>query len=167
MMAFTRKDRQRIIDGYLAATGRNLFHPGEFVDWLRDQPEHEMHEAFFGQGDEEAARQHRISMARQMASGLRLSIPVSKVPDTATVVSVATREYPALISPVAGRSSGGGYQPFDPEDSVMVDELRRQGAQALAAWLRRYRGVLEQSGVSVTPIEKTVAQLESAVAGAA
>src|SRR5690554_3353097 len=44
LMAFAKKDRQRIIDGYLAATGRNLFVASEFIDWLGEHPEHEAYE---------------------------------------------------------------------------------------------------------------------------
>ena len=56
MSRFKRKDRQRIIDGYLSATGRNLFVPAEFVDWLEGQTDHEAWPWFFGSGDAEAAR---------------------------------------------------------------------------------------------------------------
>ena len=69
-MSFKAKDRQRIIDAYLAETGRNMFVAPEFVDWLADQPDHEMYDAFYGMSDTEAARQHRIGLARRMASGL-------------------------------------------------------------------------------------------------
>ena len=47
MAKFTSADRQRIIDGYLSATGRNMFHPAEFIDWLEGQPDHEAHPWFF------------------------------------------------------------------------------------------------------------------------
>ncbi|WP_273280957.1 hypothetical protein [Pseudooceanicola atlanticus] len=166
-MAFSRADRQRIIDGYLAATRRNHFVPQEFVDWLGGNPEHEAYDWFFGSGDEEAARQHRISLARNLANGLRITAPVSSAPLTSAPAKVAVREYPALVSPVAGRRDGGGYQPFHPDDPAMVAELRRQGAQALKAWLSRYRGVAEQSVVDVAPIEEIVARMSDDVAGAA
>lgn len=155
-----KKQRQRIIDEYLAASGRNLFVPGEFIDWLSEQPEHEAYEWFFGQGDEEAARQHRITMARQMASGLRITAKVSAAPKEAKTLSIAVREFPAMVSPVAGRKDGGGYESFDPNDASMVAELRRQGGQALISWLARYRGVADQTGVDVTPIEEVAAQMQ-------
>jgi hypothetical protein len=37
MSGFPKKERQRIVDEYLQATGRNMFVPGEFVDWLKEQ----------------------------------------------------------------------------------------------------------------------------------
>lgn len=146
-MAFTRKDRQRIIDGYLSQTGRNLFVASEFVDWLQGEPEHEAHEWFFGMGDAEAARQHRISMARQMASGLRIKTEVEVT--EAQVVRVKEREFPAYLSPVDGRKHGGGYERFNPESAEAVAELRRQGRTALASWLNRYRGAFSELDLSM------------------
>jgi hypothetical protein len=167
MAGFPKKKRQQIIDGYLAATGSNMFVASEFIDWLGGQPDHEAYEWFFGQGDEEAARQHRIQMARNMANGLRISARVSEAPEKAEAVSVSVREYPALVSPMAGRKSGGGYEAFHPDDPAMVAELQRQGAQALRSWLHRYRGVAEQAGVDLTPIEEIVIHLQGDVVGAA
>lgn len=163
-MAFAKKDRQRILDGYLAATGRNMFIAGEFIDWLADQPENEAYELFFGMDDEDAARQHRIDLARRMASGLRIVATVSTTPDKGIVVQITTREFPAYVSPMAGRKSGGGYEPFDPESGEAMAELQAQGAQSLRAWLARYRGAAEIAGVNVTPIEEIVAQLSRDVA---
>ena len=64
MSNFARKTKQRIIDEYLQATGLNIFKADEFVDWLANQPEHEMYKAFYGTDDATAARQWRIDMAR-------------------------------------------------------------------------------------------------------
>jgi len=163
-MAFAKKDRQRILDGYLASTGRNMFIAGEFIDWLSGQPEHEAYELFFGMEDVEAARQHRIDLARRMASGLRIVATVSQAPGTGSIVQITTREYPAYVSPMAGRKSGGGYEPFDPESGEAMAELQAQGAQSLRAWLARYRGAAEHAGVDVTPVEEIVAQLSRDVA---
>jgi hypothetical protein len=163
MSKFAKKDRQRIIDGYLAATGRNMFVAPEFIDWLQGQPENEAYPLFFGVDDAEAARQHRIDLARRMASGLRIVATVN-APEAASVVQITTREYPAYVSPMSGRRNGGGYAPFDPEDGDAMAELQSQGAQALRSWLARYRGAAEAAGVDVTPIEEIVAQLSRDVA---
>jgi hypothetical protein len=56
MSGFPKKERQRIVDEYLQKTGRNMFVPGEFVDWLKEQPSHEAYEWFYGMDDGEAAR---------------------------------------------------------------------------------------------------------------
>lgn len=115
----------------------------------------------------ETAREHRIGMARQWANGLRISAKVSDAPSQSAVVSVVTREFPAMVSPVSGRKDGGGYQPFHPDDPAMVAELRRQGAQSLRAWLARFRGVAEMGGLDVGPIEQIAAQMTGGVEVAA
>ena len=160
MAGFPKAERQKIIDGYLAATGRNMFVPGEFVDWLADQPEHDAYDWFFGKGDAHAAREHRIDMARNMASGLRITAQASQPPKKGKPVNVTTREYPAYVSPVAGRKAGGGYQPFDPADHASMEELRRQGATALRSWLSRYRGAFEDAGADLAVLEKLAEQFE-------
>jgi len=163
---FQKRDRQRIIDGYLSETGRNMFIPGEFIDWLADKPDHEAYDLFYGLDDAAAARQYRIDLARRMASGLRI---VSQVQDAAQsqVVQITTREYPAYVSPVGGRKDGGGYQPFDPDDPAAMAELQSQAAAALRSWLARYRGAAEAAGADVAPMEEIVAHLSRDVAQSA
>ena len=51
MSNFAKKTKQRIIDEYLQATGLNIYKPDEFVDWLAEQPDHEVYDAFYGMGD--------------------------------------------------------------------------------------------------------------------
>ena len=153
-MAFNWKDRQKIIDGYLSQSGRNLFVPGEFIDWLAGQPEHEAYDLFYGMDDETAAREHRIAMARRMASGLRITVEAKQA--KSSVVQIAVREYPAYVSPVASRKSGGGYEPFDPKDKAALAELRRQGQVALQSWLNRYAGAF--ADVDLTVIEQIAAE---------
>lgn len=162
-MAFGRKDRQRIIDGYLSETGRNLFVASEFIDWLEGQPEHEAYDWFFGSGDAEAARQHRIDLARRMASGLRITVSAETVERKA--VKVVEREYPAYLSPVDGRHQGGGYERFNPDNPEAMQELRRQGRTALAAWLRRYRDAFSDTDLSV--LEEIAASKDDRVAQSA
>jgi hypothetical protein len=167
MSSFSKKERQRIIDEYLAATGRNMFVPGEFIDWLGDNPDHEAYEWFYGMDDETAAREYRIALARRMASGLRIMSTVSTVPDSAQVVQFSTREYPAYVSPLSGRKSGGGYTPFNPDDPELMAELQCQGAQALLSWLSRYRGAAQAAGVDVSAIEEIATTLQGRVAQSA
>lgn len=152
MAGLAMKKRQAIIDGYLAATGQNTFHAGAFIDWLAGQPTHEAFGWFYGADDAKLAREHRIDMARRWASGLRITVQ-SSITDRSGIMSVVTREYPALVSPMANRKAGGGYVDFDVDDPLAVAELRRQGAQALLAWLNRYRGVYELGGMDLSPIE--------------
>lgn len=153
MSNFAKKARQRIIDGYLAETGRNMFVASEFVDWLKDQQDNEAYPLFYGTDDATAARAYRIDQARRMASGLRIVATSSA--QVADVVQVSVREYPAYLSPVSGRKSGGGYQRMDPEDAEMIAELRKQGAMALRSWLERYRGVFVDIA-DLSPLEEIV-----------
>lgn len=167
MAGFPKKTRQAIIDGYLNATGRNQFLAGEFIDWLETQPDHEAYPWFFAKDDATAAREYRIQLARQMASGLRIIARTSEEPSEGRTVSVVTREFPAYISPVASRRGGGGYQEFDPSNPEAVAELQRQGASSLRGWLNRYRGAVEMAGVDLAPIEEIVTLLEGRVVDAA
>lgn len=167
MANFTKADRQKIIDEYLTGTGRNMFNAGEFIDWLSGQPDHEAYPWFFAKSEGEAAREYRIGLARQMASGLRVTMQVSKAPNKGSVVSITTREYPAYVSPVAGRKSGGGYERFDPQDEAALAELKRQAVTSLNTWLRRYAGAMEDSGVDVTPIKEIAALIDDRVAKSA
>lgn len=152
-MASFWKRRQAIIDGYLAETGRNLFNAAEFIDWLEGQPDHEAHPWFFGMDDATAARQHRIALARRMASGLRIQAKVET--KEARVVQITEREYPAYVSPVAGRKHGGGYERFDPQDKESMAELQRQGRIALQSWLDRYGGAF--ASADLTALEEIAA----------
>ena len=155
MAGFPKKERQRIVDEYLQQTGRNMFVPGEFVDWLADHPDHEAYPWFYGLGDAEAARQYRIDLARRMASGLRITVK----DEPAQEHTITVREYPAYVSPVSGRKAGGGYAPFDPRSETDQAELRRQAAVSLAAWLNRYRGCAEHIGLDLTVLEETAQAL--------
>ena len=154
---------QRVIDEYLSETGRNLYIPAEFIDWLADQPDHEAYAWFYGKDDATLAREARINMARQMASGLRIVARVSTAPSQAQTVNVVTREYPAYISPQAGRRDGGGYHPFNPDDVEAMTEMQRQAATGLRAWLSRYRGTVEAGGHDLSHIEALAEALSPSV----
>lgn len=164
MAQFTKKDRQRIIDAYLSETGKNMFVPGEFIDWLSSQSDHEAYPWFFSKSDGEAAREYRIGLARQMASGLRITVQPSEA--KGSVVSLTVREYPAYVSPVAGRKNGGGYIGVNPQDEndPGLDALRYEARRDLLAWLRRYEGVMLHDGVDVTQIKEIAALIEGRVA---
>jgi hypothetical protein len=162
MAGFSRAKRQAIIDGYLSESGANMFVPGEFIDWLADQPDHQAYPWFFAKDDAEAAREYRIGLARQMANGMRIMVKVSTAPDASTPINVTVREFPAYLSPMAGRRAGGGYSPFDADSAEDMAELRRQGLVSLHSWLRRYRGAFADAEVAV--IEALVAEIEAAQA---
>ena len=147
-----KADRQAIIDDYLADTGSNYFVPAAFIDWLETKPDHAAYPLFFGMTDAEAARAHRIEMARKMASGLRIVAPaVEELPQARG--KIMSHEFPAYYSPTDARKDGGGYVRFDPADEAAMEELRRQGASALRGWLSRYRGAFERAGISLAGVE--------------
>lgn len=162
MAGFSRAERQQIIDDYLAESGVNSFVPHRFVDWLADKPDHPVFDLFYGMSDEHAAREFRVGLARNLASGLRIIAQVRLASPNVTQIKLTTREFPAMISPIDGRKHGGGYIAFNTEDRVMIAELRRQGAQALRSWLGRYRGVAELIGVDLRGIEEIAGALEGA-----
>jgi hypothetical protein len=43
-----RRWRDRVITEYLRDTGKANFVAGEFIDWLRERPEHEVYSLVFG-----------------------------------------------------------------------------------------------------------------------
>jgi hypothetical protein len=108
--------------------------------------------------------EYRMIRFRQFANGLRITVNVTYTDPVTSVVKVAPREFPTLVSVVSGRKAGGGYTPFEATDPASVAELRRQGAVALRSWLARYRGVMDMTGVDVAPIEQIAASIEDRVA---
>ncbi|NOA91729.1 hypothetical protein GTA21_10130 [Roseobacter sp. HKCCD7106] len=85
---------------------------------------------------------------------------VSVAPKQAKALSMAVRRFPSMVSPVACRKDGCGYETFDPDDAAMVAELRRQGGQALMSWRVRDRGMAGQMGVDASAIEEVSAQIQ-------
>ena len=154
MANFSKKTKQRIIDDYLHITGSNMYVPCEFVAWLSGQHDHEAYSAFYGISNDELADKYRIDLARRLASGLRIVVKNEDV--ESTVLSFRIAEYPAYISPVANRRSGGGYERFDPYDDVAQSELRKQAGISLASWLERYRGCAEHIGLDMSSLEDIV-----------
>jgi len=163
-MAFKKADRQKIIDGYLAATGKNMCVAAEFVDWLSEQPDHPMHAVFFGADDEKLARQYRIDMARRFISGLRIVVSIKNLDTVTNVVSISVREFPAYVSPLSGRKSGGGYAEMETDSPEMLRELVAQGTSALRSWLERYRGAFYASDIDLQAIEEIVANADRGAA---
>lgn len=142
MAGFSQTRRQRIIDGYLADSGRNTFRPGEFIDWLADKPEHEAYAAFYSLEDAEAARAYRIELARRFVSGLRVTVTQNTEDEESRKVTVSTHQAPAFMSPLDGRMKGGGYVAYDPNDPESVSLFRQEAHQAFGQWVKRYESAL-------------------------
>ena len=159
-----QQERQAVIDEYMTDTGKAVVTPLAFVEWLRPKGNHPAHSFFFAKSDDAAAMEYRMIRFRQFANGLRITVNVTYTDPVTSVVKVAPREFPTLVSVVSGRKAGGGYTPFEATDPASVAELRRQGAVALRSWLARYRGVMDMTGVDVAPIEQIAASIEDRVA---
>lgn len=163
-MGFTSKalrEKQRIIDEYLSETGKNLFNPGEFLEWLRERPDHACYPVFFGQSDEEAAFEHRKELVRKWVSGLRIVVTESASGGEAQNIKVTERSAPAMFSPMSLRKTGGGYFAFNPDDPEHVDQIAAEAAMALDSWLERYGGIAELKGCKIADIKKTVGKLRT------
>ena len=158
-MNFTKKMKQQIIDDYMAATGRNMYVPGEFVSWLSGQPEHPAYAVFFSISDEEAAHKHREHMAREWASGLRFVVKSIEVQPASKMAF--TVQAPLMISPISQRKNGGGYVYFDTNDDDHMASFRKEAADALAAFVRRYELALVNSGVNVDNLRDAIEALQS------
>jgi hypothetical protein len=159
-----REERQAVIDEYIAETGEASVVPAAFIEWLRPRKNHLAHGWFFAKSDADAAFEYRMLRFRQFANGLRITVQVTYSDPVTSKVTLIPREFPAMVSPVAGRRAGGGYQAFDPSDPALMAELRRQGATAMRAWLARYRGAYEAAGVDLAPLEQIGALESDAVA---
>ncbi len=155
--------KQKVIDNYLNESGSNRFVPAEFLVWLKDRPEHDCYEVFFGMSDQEAAQAYREELVRKWVSGLRVIVR-SEGEDLRRVGSVEVREYsvPLVHSPVESRREGGGYVHTNPTDPEHLAELARQGAVALAAWIERFGGVAGLLGVGIEGVEAAKAALSIA-----
>lgn len=163
----SKEQRQAVLDDYLARTRVNIVNPRDFLEWLRPQEDNPAHSYFFAKSDDEAAREYRVWQFRQFANGLRVSVKVEYTAPKESKVRVAVREYPAFVSPTGTRHDGGGYVPVSVKDEALMADLRRQGATALTAWLRRYRGAFEMADIDVSAVEEIVAKVNGGVVVAA
>ena len=160
---FTENDRQAVIDDYLNQTGRNSYVPSEFIDWLRDKPDHKVYDLFFSMSDEEMADKHRENIARRFASGLRITIKISEMPMPTNIenLTVEAVDVPSMVSPINNRANGGGYIPVDVQDTSTMAELCRQAYRDLNGWKKRYTGVSSLSGIDVSAIDTILDELKA------
>lgn len=163
-MKLNKETKQQIIDEYLADTGRNVFIPREFIEYLQDKPDHNAHASFYNVSEAELAMQAREDIARKWARGLRLTLTIEvKHPDPkVSVVNIVQVEAPRLFSPMQGRSNGGGYVVLDAHDTTQQQQFKNEAANALRSFLRRYGLPLAQSGVDQSRITTIIAALENA-----
>lgn len=140
MAKFTKETRQRILREYLEATGREIFDPADFVNYVRDVgPSHEAFDWFTWE-DQIAAGQYRIDQARDFARGLKIRYVIQN--EVAGPFNVKQTSAPMLVSPMANRNNGGGYIAFDPEDPAAMLNLRKEAANTLRWFISRYEAAL-------------------------
>ena len=165
---FGKKDREKIINDYLNQTGRNSYVPAEFVDWIQNKPDHPVYKLFGFEDDEKMALKYRIQMARQFATGCKITVQYKDLPtetidisDSITVVDEKVVRFPTFISPIDGRAQGGGYQRFDLNNPEVVAELCRQSCRELRAWINRHEGICTLKSIDIETLSEIADSLES------
>lgn len=156
-MNFKKSDKQRLINEYASETGKNTLDVADVRVWLKEKPNHEFYEYVFGASDDKKIEEYEKDRISGLIRGLRITVKHEVTKDVKVRIKVA--DYPAYISPMKDRKQGGGYVPFDPNSETSQQELRLQAAQAMAAWISRYRGCVEHSGYDITPMEELVHKL--------
>ena len=164
---FSKKDRQQVINDYLNKTGRNSYVPVEFVEWMQNQPNHPAYKLFIFEDDAKMAFKQRIQIARQFASGCKITVQYRDIPSetidySKAVVVEETKviKFPSYISPIDNRAQGGGYQKFDLNNPETVKELCRQASRELNSWLKRYEGICTVKGIDIGSLEEVSSLLE-------
>ena len=149
---FTTQLRQEIVEDYCRRHGGTFDAPG-FYD--ENKSKNARAYEWFEHDKDKAALEHNLNLARQFAHGLKVYFTVEEVGRSGKIkVNVSA---PMVISPMAGRKGGGGYQQTDPQD---LAELCHQGASALQSWLDRYGACLSLIGVPSRTFEQVVSKLE-------
>lgn len=168
MANFDKSYRMKIVTEYLNDTRRNSFVPEEFLDWLKDRPDHRVYNLFYGKSDDEAAKAYRLSMVRQFVSGLRIAVRVSVAPVDAQEINVTVSDQsalsvriPAFTSPMSGRKEGGGYYATDPSDPAVIRELARQAANDVRRVIERHEGVAVMAGVDMSALHQIAAAFDA------
>ena len=164
-MAFTKELRQKIIEDF-AKRRDGVYDPAAFVKEVQRQGERHPAHAWFTWSDEEAASEHRLWQARVFAHGLTVKFKVESVGRSGSI-KIIESEMPLVLSPVSGRSEGGGYTLINPHDPTHLAMLAGEGATALRSWLRRYSFALRTAGIPERVIEHAAEALERAAGGKA
>ena len=165
---FGKKDREKIINDYLNQTGRNSYVPAEFVDWIQNKPDHPVYKLFGFGDDAKMAIKMRIQIARQFATGCKITVQYRDLPtetvdvtDSITVEDTKVVRFPTFISPIDNRAQGGGYQKFDLDNPDTVKELCRQASRELNAWIKRHEGICTLKNIDIDALSEVADSLES------
>lgn len=158
MAQFTKELRQEIVREF-ALRHNGIFNPALFLDEVRSAgPSHQAYE-WFEWDASKAALAYQTEQARNFARDLRVVFKIEEI-GRKSAFTVRQTEMPMVMSPMAGRSKGGGYILVDPDDAEHMQEHCRQAATALRAWLDRYDAALVHCGGKRGDAESIIARLD-------
>ncbi len=157
-MHLSREERQRIVEEF-TIRHNGVFNAETFVMEVKRVGSSHPAYAYFEWDEKKAALNYLVGQAREFVRDLRISFKVEEVGRKGTV-TVKMVEGPFLISPVSGRSSGGGYVLTDVDNPEHMIELCQQARSALSAWLRRYAVTIEHVKGSRKSIEDMIRLLD-------
>lgn len=141
-------ERREVVEKLAAESSTGTVTADQLVEAAQD-PAHPMHD-HFEWDDAKAAHRHRIATARGILASVAVATTVTN-PVTSEPVVVTV---PMVVSPVEGRSRGGGYQltgetNLDGEWVMSAEgeaHLREEAAAALRSVVKRYGLILNLTG---------------------
>lgn len=158
-MRFTKALRKQIVEDFASRHG-GTFDAGEFLKEVRKAGSKHPAYDWFEWDDDKAANEYRLEQARAFASDLRVKFSVEQIGRNKTI-SIREVSAPLVMSPISGRSDGGGYLMFDPSDPEMQAELCKEAGNTLKAWAKRYAAALSFAGCDAKIIDSVVGMLEA------
>ena len=141
---FTMKEREEIVRDHMGKFD-GVFKAAEFVEAAK-VPDHPAHE-WFDWDKEGAAYKYWLHQAR-LFSSVKIKVaslePVGgwKKTEVEPIRVDITKTLPLLVSPVGGRSEGGGYVYAISEADSGPQSLLEEAALMLSQWRRRFNGIL-------------------------
>jgi hypothetical protein len=160
-MIISKGDRQRLSEDYMARHG-GVYDPAGFVAEVRETgPKHPAWGWFDFDDVAGAAEQWWISRAREFVQDLRISFRVEEIGRRGKM-AIRTVETPLLISPMKGRTTGGGYVSWvgDADQEKYIEELRAQTVVDLRAWQKRFGLILLKVGVEAD-VNRLITRIET------
>ena len=122
---------------------------------------------FVFEDDAKMALKQRIQIARQFATGCKITIKYKPVQsqsiDADSAISIPepkVLKFPTYISPIDNRAQGGGYQKFDLDNPDTVAELCRQACRELRAWVKRHEGICVIKDIEIENLKEVADSLE-------
>lgn len=164
MSRFTKELRQQIVREF-AIRHNGTFNPTLFLEEVRNVGESHPAHAWFEWDKDAAAQRYQIEQAREFARDLKVTFKVEEIGGRKTV-KVREASMPMVLSPIAGRQTGGGYYLVQPDDPRHMEEHCAQAAVALRGWLNRYQACLQHVQMPAGELEGIIAALEAASAKA-